>query len=102
MRTEGVVSTSSCDTFTPCLVIGDKLVEYEVYEGLAPIILFSDMSTSRGGAELWSFGDGSGLSGSKSLIEGRGGRSGYPISSGRVIRVLNNSSNENHYPISAP
>jgi hypothetical protein len=33
---------------------------------------------------------------------GRGGRSGYPISSGRVIRVLRNSGNENHYPISAP
>jgi hypothetical protein len=32
----------------------------------------------------------------------RGGRSGYPISSGRVIRILRNSGNENHYPISAP
>jgi hypothetical protein len=32
----------------------------------------------------------------------RGGRSGYPISSGRVIRVLRKSGNENHYLISAP
>jgi hypothetical protein len=32
----------------------------------------------------------------------RGGRSGYPISSGRVIRVLRNLGSENHYPISAP
>jgi hypothetical protein len=33
---------------------------------------------------------------------GRGGRSGYPISSGWVIRVLRNSGDENHYLISAP
>jgi hypothetical protein len=26
--------------FSLCFVVGDKLVEYEVYEGLAPIILF--------------------------------------------------------------
>jgi hypothetical protein len=32
----------------------------------------------------------------------RGGRSGYLISSSRVIKVLRNSDNENHYPISAP
>jgi hypothetical protein len=37
-----------------------------------------------------------------SLVMHRGGRSGYPISSGRVIRVLRNTGNENHYPISAP
>jgi hypothetical protein len=36
------------------------------------------------------------------FVGGRGGRSGYPISSGRVIRVLRNSGNENHYPISTP
>jgi hypothetical protein len=39
---------------------------------------------------------------STSALRTRGGRSGYPISSGRVIRVLRNSGNENHYPISAP
>jgi hypothetical protein len=35
------------------------------------------------------------------VVVPRGGRSGYPISSGQVIRVLWNSGNENHYPISA-
>jgi hypothetical protein len=30
-----------------------------------------------------------------------GGCSGYPISSGRVIRLLRHSGNENHYSISA-
>jgi hypothetical protein len=34
--------------------------------------------------------------------EHRPGRSGYPISSGLVIRVLKNSGNENCYPKSAP
>jgi hypothetical protein len=28
------------DAFSLCFVVGDKLVEYEVYEGLAPIIRF--------------------------------------------------------------
>jgi hypothetical protein len=36
------------------------------------------------------------------MARSRGGRSGYPISSGWVIRVLRNSGNENNYPISAP
>jgi hypothetical protein len=36
------------------------------------------------------------------VVRIRGGCSGYPISSGRVIWVLRNSGNENHYPISAP
>jgi hypothetical protein len=35
-----VVTTLSRDAFSLYFVIGDKLVEYEVYEGLAPIILF--------------------------------------------------------------
>jgi hypothetical protein len=30
------------------------------------------------------------------------GRSGYPNISGRVIRVMRNSGNENQYPISVP
>jgi hypothetical protein len=38
--------------FSLCFVVGDDLVEYEVYEGLEPIILFLDISTSRGGAEF--------------------------------------------------
>jgi hypothetical protein len=38
-------------------------------KGLRQSSSFSDMSTSRGGAEFWSFEDGSELSGSKSLIE---------------------------------
>jgi hypothetical protein len=37
----------------------------------------------------------------KKVPAARGGHSGYPISSGRVIRVLRNLSNENNYPISA-
>jgi hypothetical protein len=35
------------------------------------------------------------------FIGGKSGRSGYPISSGRVIRVLRNSGNEICYPITA-
>jgi hypothetical protein len=31
----------------------------------------------------------------------QGGRSGYPLNSGRVIQVLRNSGNENYYPITA-
>jgi hypothetical protein len=37
-------------------------------KGLRQSSSFSDMSTSQGGAEFWSFEGGSGLSGSKSLI----------------------------------
>jgi hypothetical protein len=39
-------------------------------KGLRQSSYFSDMGTSWGGAEFWSFEDGSVLSGSKSLIEG--------------------------------
>jgi hypothetical protein len=39
-------------------------------KGLSQKSSFSVMSTSRGGAGFWSFEGGSGLSGSRSLIEG--------------------------------
>jgi hypothetical protein len=35
-----IVGTSSCDTFALYFVVWDELVEYEVYEGLVPIIFF--------------------------------------------------------------
>jgi hypothetical protein len=35
-------------------------------------------------------------------VVSKSGHSGYPISSGRVIRVLRNSGNEICYPITAP
>jgi len=37
-----------------------------------------------------------------STVEGNPGHSGYPIFSGRVIRVIQNSGNENCYPILVP
>jgi hypothetical protein len=36
--------------FSLCFVVGDKLVEYEVYEGLTPIILFFQTSAHHGEA----------------------------------------------------
>jgi hypothetical protein len=47
-------------------------------------------------------GDAASPSAATSPPANRGGRSGYPISSGQVIQVLRNLGNENHYPISAP
>jgi hypothetical protein len=49
-----VVGTSSCDTLVLRFVFWDQLVEYEVYEGLAPIILFLGHQHVGGGAEVWS------------------------------------------------
>jgi hypothetical protein len=42
---------TSYDTLSFCFVVRDELVEYKVYEGLAPIIFFFDMSMSWVGAE---------------------------------------------------
>jgi hypothetical protein len=67
---------------------------------VARVVFFDGTPPARGDVAV-SHASVSAVASAAAFLSARGGHSGYPISSGRVIRVLRNSGNENHYPISA-